>query len=55
MKLDTRLRAGEAITDREKFLLGVISFLDEMGCWYLDETPDLTRVLVDDFHYKRDE
>ena len=54
MKLDTRLRAGEVITDRELFLLGVVRYLDGLDPWYLDEAPEMTGTLKEDFRFNRD-
>jgi len=51
--LDTRLRAGEVITDRERYLLGVIRYLDDMDGWYLDEAADMVAVLRGDFGFVR--
>lgn len=53
MELDIRLREGEVITDREKFLLSVIRYLDDMESWYLDEDPNTCRALEDEFGFSR--
>jgi hypothetical protein len=48
-KLDTRLRAGEVITDRERFLLGIIAHLYDMDPWCLDECQEELDILALDF------
>lgn len=51
----TRLRAGEVITDRERFLLGVIASLYDWDGWYLDDqAPEVLDCLVADFGWKRE-
>ncbi len=49
LELDTRLRAGEVITNREKFLLGIIGTLYDEDGWYLDQLPHSKRILREDF------
>lgn len=54
MKLDTHLRAGEVISDREKFLLSVIRYLNDLDNWYLNEWPKAIETLREDFGFDPD-
>ena len=49
MELDLRRRAGEVITDREKFLLGIIGTLYDEDGWYLDQLPKSKALLREHF------
>jgi hypothetical protein len=53
--LRRELGARAFITDREHFLLGVIRYLDDMDCWYLDEAPEMVTVLDADFAFNRNQ
>lgn len=41
------------LTERERFLLSVIFYLDESDSWYLDQAPLLLKRLETDFGYTR--
>jgi hypothetical protein len=51
-KLDLRLRQGEVITTRERFLLGIIGYLYDQDCWYLDQDPQAKAQLREHFGVK---
>ena len=52
-RLREALKLEEDTLDRYekalRFLLGVISYLDDMDCWYLDEAPGFLDRLREDF------
>ena len=41
------------VTDREKFLLGVIAWLDDQDYWYLEQCPDWRKRLEEEFGWCR--